>query len=179
MKRIIVLILSILIFTPSFSQGMQIQVQAGYGATLVNVKKITGDDKTIYNTYSYEFLLQALVKSKHAKLKWLPEIGMHRLYYYSSPTPTLRNGTVWTAHGGLGIERSILNYYYLQTGVNLSYFLDGSGLAPGLMGGIGFKIPVSSKFVIPLGVRLDILFAKAIPSSLCVCSGFQFGKRDR
>jgi hypothetical protein len=177
MKRIIVLILVLFVYAASFPQAIQIQFQAGFGATIVDVKKITGDVQTNYNTYSYEFLLQGLIKSKHDKFRWISEIGMHRLYYYNS-APLWRSRTVWTTHAGFGIERSIFNYGYLQAGANVRYFLEGSVVTPGLMGGVGLKIPVSRKIMIPLGLRLDVVFAKATPSSLCVYTGLQFGKRE-
>jgi hypothetical protein len=178
MKRIMSIIPFMFCFGICFSQGFQVQLLAGFGATIVDVKKITGDAQTIYNTYSYEFMLQGLIRSKHHKFRWMPEVGMHRLYYYNSSSLS-RSRTVWTAHAGFGIERAIFNYCYFQTGANVRYFLDGSGIRPGLMGGVGFKIPVSKKIMIPLGVRLDIVCSKAMPSSFCVCTGLQFGKRER
>ena len=178
MKQIMFIILFVFCFERCFSQGFQVQLQAGFGATIVDVKKITGDEQSKYNTYSYEFLLQGLIRSKHYKLNWMPELGMHRLYYYSSPVLS-KNNTVWTAHAGFGFEKTIFNYGYFQTGVNVSYFLDGSGIRPGLMGGIGFKIPVSKAIVIPIGIRLDAVFSKYVPSSFCICTGIQFGKRER
>jgi hypothetical protein len=185
MKRIILTFPIMFCFMQSFPQALQLQ--AGFGATLVNVKKVIGTELINSNTYSYEFVMQGLLKSKHDKFKWLPEIGVHRLYYwegeYTVYTPTAsqrwRWSTVWTAHAGFGIEKSIFSFGYLQTGANVRYFLYGSGITPGLMAGIGFKYPVSGKLMIPLGVRLDVVFGKSTPSSLCVCTGLQFGKRDR
>ena len=186
MKRIIILIPMLLWFAISFAQSFKLQSQAGFGATMVNVKKVIGDQLSNYNTYSYEFLLQGLLKSKHDKFRWMPEIGIQRLYYWEEeyfaftpdPSPRWRSGTIWTVHGGLGIERPIYNYGYFQTGANVRYFLDGSGIAPGLMAGVGLKYHVSAKIEIPLGVRLDVVFGNATPSSFCVCTGLCFGKRE-
>jgi hypothetical protein len=78
----------------------------------------------------------------------------------------------------LAFDQKSVHYGYLQTGANLSYFLDGSGITPGLMRGAGFKYYFSSKLAVPLGIRLYVVFGKSTPSSLCVCMGLQFGKRD-
>jgi hypothetical protein len=178
MKQIMFVVTFMFCFKLGFSQSFQVQLLAGFGATIVDVKKITGDEQTVHNTYSYEFLIQGLIKSKHYKFRWLPECGVHRLYYYNSALLS-KVSTVWTAHAGFGIEKSIFNFGYFQTGVNMQYFLDGTGIRPGLMGGLGLKMPVSKKIVIPLGVRLDVIASKAIPSSFCLCTGIQFGKRER
>jgi hypothetical protein len=179
MKRLLLLAQFAYWFTLVFPQGLQTQLLTGFGATVVDVKKITGDLQSKYNTYSYEFLLQGLIKSKLEKLKWLPELGIHRLYYYNSSVPVFRSETVWTAHIGFGIERSILDYGYLQTGANVRYFLDKSGITAGLMGGVGLKMPISREIMIPLGVRLDVVFSKSTPISLAVFTGLQIGKRER
>ena len=184
MKRYLLLLILLPAFTLTFSQGIRINLQNTGGITIVDVKKVIGSELNDWNTYSYEFAVQALLKSRKEGFKWVPEIGIHRLYYWEEkyfvytpdPSPRWRWGTIWTAHSGLNIQQAIGEKTFVQAGANARIFLDGSGVVPGFMAGIGYRIHLSDFIAIPVGLRTDIILGNSTPIALGLSVGIELGK---
>jgi hypothetical protein len=180
MKTRLMIVILLLTGMQLQAQSMRIGIQGLFGVTIVDVKKVIGNELNDWNTYSYAFELQAPLALKSGKLSLIPELGLHRLYYweekYYVPEARWRWGTIWTVHGGMNVEKLFGEHWYLQGGANVRIFLDGSGVVPGIMAGAGYKYAVSKSIWIPIGIRTDIVFGNSTPTSIGLCAGVEFGK---
>jgi hypothetical protein len=166
------------------AQSMRVGILGLFGTTIVDVKKVIGNELNDWNTYSYAFAIQAPIALESGKFNLVPEIGVQRLYYWEEkyfvylpdPVPRWRWGTIWTAHLGLNAQKLFGEHWYLQGGGNIRIFLDGTGVVPGIMAGAGYIFAVSGSFRIPIGIRTDIVFGNQTPTSIGLSAGVEFGK---
>lgn len=103
------------------------------------------------------------------KIRLGGELSTSRLYYVEERYSVQlidteyrwRTYDIWTLNIE-GISQFFLTRnIYLQAGTGVHYFFNGSGIALGAMGGIGYEIPFTEKISIPVEFRNDWIFGEA------------------
>lgn len=137
--------------------------------------QITGDSPLVYKG-GVQITFDVL-----EKLRIGGEVGINRLYYVEERYSVLmgnddefrwRMYDIWTLNvGGLG-QLFVTENIYLQSGLGIHNFLDGSGVALGAMAGVGYEIPINEKFSVPVEFRNDWVFGDVLSGVFSIAVGF-------
>lgn len=116
------------------------------------------------------------------KIRLGGELSINRLYYVEERYSVelidteyrWRMYNIWTLNLG-AISQVFLNeQFYIQPGAGIHYFLDESGVAPSVMAGLGYIIPIKDNFYIPIEFRNDWVFGDATSGIFSLALGFTF-----
>lgn len=175
---IIALIIFLLIPSSLFPQDHNLEFNVLAGATAVDIEEAIGEEIEDWSVFNLGILATA-AKSVNENMDAGLELGFQQLYYYEyiydypaqvGYSSRWEYGNASTIHLG-----AVFNFHstgaYFKTGGNIRVFTDGSGVTLGLLTGGGFKINVSDKVYIPLGLRLDVVFGNATPIGLTLDTG--------
>ncbi|MFQ6678027.1 MAG: hypothetical protein ACE5D0_06855 [Fidelibacterota bacterium] len=184
MKRLTILFL---IFVTYDTKGQtMVNIQNNFGYTIVNVSEamdipeyseITDEGLVEWNQFNYKGLVQIFFL-KNDPISIGSELGINRLYYWEKKfipplsSPRWNWGTIWTAHLGGLIKRTIADQYYITTGASIYFFLNGTGTTVGFPFAIGHEISLSDKIKIPIEFRVDVILGDATPVALGGGVGF-------
>lgn len=181
-KYLLSLILCIVCFFYTFSRDYNFTINAYLGGTIVDVAEAIGYEMEEWDNFSFGISATG-TKNIDDDFSIGGEVGFHRLYYYEYiydyPSQVGYDnysiwGTISTVY--LGPVAELLNdKRYLQGGLNLHIFTDGSGISPGILLGGGFRFELDNDMVIPIGGRIEIIFGSATPVSINLVSGISFG----
>jgi hypothetical protein len=168
--------------------AFEINAVNNFGYNFVDIESAVGSSKydesagstqtflKDWDFYHYKGGAQILLE-KSDELKIGVELTFNRLYYWeeqyynsSVGANRWRWGTIWTMQIGAVAKYLIQDPIYVQGGVSLHRFLDGSGASFGLTVGGGYNIELNDTFSIPLDIRTDIIFGNA--TSFALGSGF-------
>ncbi len=186
LKKLFIILFSL--FTGIHAQYL-INVQNNFGYTLVDISNamdipeysdITDEGLVEWDKFNYKCLFQIMKKTQHEYFIGA-EAGIHRLYYwekkfYPSSTGSARWnwGTIWTAHAGGLVKRMIADQYYVQTGMSLHIFLNGTGATVGFPLAVGHEIRINDRITLPLEFRVDMIFGNSTPIGLGGGLGLQY-----
>ncbi len=177
MKKIQLFFLALFFISLSASsQKFEIGLNAIAGYTIVNVQTAMEKVLTDWNQFSYGGNVYGLFGLKENLSVGL-ETGFHQLYFweeYYGYGGYYRWGDISTIHLG-PIAELKANNLFAQTGLNLRFFINGSGIVPALMFGGGYKIPLTGSISLPVGVRADVVFGSATPIAVNLTIGIRFG----
>ena len=172
MKRIVIVSAFMLSALSISAQKVEISFNARGGATIVDVAEAMGYVMEDWNTWCYGGYVQGLY-SPAKYVSFGIDLGYQQLYYYE-----YRNyygyfnwGNIGTFHAGPVLQLEAFNLYG-QGGVHLHIFYNG--VVPGIMLAGGYKIPVTDRFTIPLGLRGDVIFGSAVPIAATLTLGLSF-----
>lgn len=172
MKTIVLLSAFLLIITDINAQKLEISVNARGGGTIVDVAEAMGYVMEDWNTWCYGGYIQGLY-SPNNYVSFGIDLGYQQLYYYE-----YRNyygyynwGNIGTFHVGPVLKLEAFNLYG-EGGVHLHIFYNG--VVPGIMLAGGYKIPVSDRLSIPLGLRGDVIFGSATPIAATLILGLSY-----
>jgi hypothetical protein len=110
------------------------------------------------------------------------EFSINRLYYVEERYSVelidteyrWRMYDIWTLNLGALSQIFLNEQLYIQSGVGIHYFLNGSGVAPGVMAGIGYVVPLNDQFTIPIEFKNDWVFGDATSGIFSLALGFTF-----
>ncbi len=109
------------------------------------------------------------------------EVGINRLYYVEERYSVLmgnddeyrwRMYDIWTLNLGGLAQLYVSDNVYLQTGLGIHNFTNGSGVALSTMAGVGYEIPINEKFSVPVEFRNDWVFGDALSGIFSLAVGF-------
>ena len=180
MKRIITLIISILIIQVASAQIRSVGILAGGGGTLVDVEKVLEPyELSEWDTWSLVFKAFAEYSLGENSAIGL-ELGSNRLYYweYKAPGYSYYNWrTEWTKNAVLYYITSIGEKLYIQSGIGVHVFNDGT--VAGLMAGFGTLFPAGEKFTIPLFLRVEPVFGSGTPVAVNIGTGLKINLKKK
>ena len=175
MKKIYLFFIVVIFSVNIFPQKLEIGLNAIAGYTIVDVETAMERILTDWDQFSYGGNIYALYGLKENLMIGL-ETGFHRLYYweeYYGYGGYYRWEDISTIHFGPKAELKA-GKLFLQTGLNLRIFTNGSGTVPALMFGGGYKIPISDALSIPIGIRTDVIFGSATPIAVNLTMGVRY-----
>jgi hypothetical protein len=154
MKTFISFIAAFLLLQSVNAQFKSVGVLAGGGITIVDVSKVLEPyELSDWNTYSMTFKGFAEYGLSGDQAIGL-EAGSNRLYYWEYPAPGyswFNWRTEWTTNVIAYFVKNFSSRFYLQSGVGVHIFHDGT--VAGLMAGGGAQFYLTEKFVIPVFLR--------------------------
>ncbi len=195
MKKITLLGLICFLLFLSYSKSeaqMHINIINGFGYNIIDFEKLLGVPYWDANNSPYDTQITSdsplvykggvqITFDVLEKLRIGGEVGVNRLYYVEERYSVLmgnddefrwRMYDIWTLNvGGLG-QLFVTENIYLQSGVGIHNFLDGSGVALGAMAGIGYEVPINEKFSVPVEFRNDWVFGDVLSGVFSLVVGF-------
>ena len=177
MKRSFVLaIVLIIIAGTSAALDFEITAQGGVGYSIVDIPKSTGWNESDFNDWSeLNFRLNAQGTWGFGDFRAGAELGYSSwLYYYDV---TVIGPTYYYGYAGAFNISALAEYRFdnmaLQVGAGAYIFDDGTALGVHAAGTWRFKLnnPAMS---IPLTVRADIIFGRAMIIPISIMSGFSY-----
>ncbi|MEA3462850.1 MAG: hypothetical protein U9R49_13265, partial [Bacteroidota bacterium] len=179
MKRFLFILIGLIALSMASAQFRSFGLVAGAGYTAVDIEEAIG-----WSPLEEWDHIAVIIKAV-AEYELLPtltlvgEIGENRLYYweyrysdgYYSGT---RWRSEWTTNIGISFKKLMNNALYLQAGTGVHIFNDGTGTVLGFLLGAGYEWELSDRFVVPLGLRIEPVFANAIPVSFLLHSGIRY-----
>lgn len=175
--KIIVTSTACLVLFSLFLQGQTLSLSFydGNGVNILDVEKSQGWVLEDWNTYSNQISLEGLYVLESG-LTLGGELGAHRLYYWErrdSYYGYYHWGTMWTYNLGF-IVGYTMDKITLKTGIDLRDYSDGSGIAPGFLFAGDYAIQLADKLSIPIGIRADVIMAKALTVSPNLIIGLRY-----
>ena len=194
------LILCIMMMEIAYPGGLTINLQNNFGTTVVDVAQARGvplysdvsgeyvRHLTDWDNFSYKGLIQVFFIDR-GESRIGAELGFNALYWweekyyiweYSSstnrfePKPRWQWGEIWTWHLGALIQRNISDRFYIQSGLGVHTFFNGTGTTAGISAAVGYNLRLLSVITIPLEARTDIVFGRATPISFLLGVGLKF-----
>lgn len=177
MKKIIFITVFGLLYASAFPQKMEIGLNGIAGYTVLNVQSVVGEPLTNSSQFSYGGNLLFLYHCGSSLAVGL-DAGFHRLYYWEYSFSGFGYGTEYrwgteeTIHFGPMAELK-KNNFYVQGGLNLRIFTDGTGTVPALLLGAGYAIPISGILALPIGIRTDVVFGSGTPLAVNLSAGLR------
>jgi hypothetical protein len=181
MKKFLIILAVLVLSQTVRSQEISLNLRNGVGFTIVDVEEAWETELDDWDQFSYQLVAQGIL-NKDNGLSIGAETGVQRLYYWEEkyyvylpdPTPRYRWGSIWTWHLGAVLEKHFENNFYIQSGLNLRVFLDGSGVTPGILASGGYQLYLSDSFKIPVGLRIDVVFGSATPIPVTLGVGLKY-----
>lgn len=177
MKRSFVLaVVLIIIATTSAALDFEITAQGGVGYSIVDIPKSTEWDENYFNDWSeLNFRLNAQGTWGFGDFRAGAELGYSWLYYYDVTVPPVPY--YYYGYAGAFNISALAEYRFdnvaLQVGAGAYIFDDGTAIGVHAAGTWRFKLnnPAMS---IPLTVRADIIFGRAMIIPISIMSGFSY-----
>jgi hypothetical protein len=150
----------------------------GGGGTLVDVAEaVEWDELEEWDTWAAMFKANGEFSLSDA-LSIGAEFGANRLYYWEYRWSDgyysgSRWGTEWTVNLGVHGVIYMGERFYTKGGVGVHVFLS-EGTVAGLLAAVGYNIPVSGKFYIPLEFRIEPVFGNATPIPIMLGTGIRY-----
>jgi hypothetical protein len=175
MKTFITIIATFVLLQSASAQFKSAGLLAGAGVTIVDVSKVLEPyELSDWNTYSMMFKGFAEYSIADDQAIGL-EAGTNRLYYWEYPAlpySWYNWRTEWTTNVVAYFLKDFGSRFYLQSGVGLHIFHNGT--AAGLMAGGGAQFYLSEQFVIPLFLRVEPIFGAETPVAINIGTGLKY-----
>jgi hypothetical protein len=175
MNRLIISIFFLLIASNISGQFRSAGLIAGGGVTVVDVEKVVDPyELSDWNTYSFFIKGSAEIHAGSSGSLGI-EAGTNRLYYWEYPAPGFswfNWRTEWTTNAVIYYVRNIGSRFFLQSGVGVHIFHNGT--VPGLLAAAGTSFSVGEKLSIPLSLRIEPIFGTATPIAVNIGTGLKF-----
>ncbi|MBN2610067.1 MAG: hypothetical protein JXB00_00775 [Bacteroidales bacterium] len=177
MKKVIKSFIILLITAKGYSQQVEVGVSAFAGFTMVDVESAMEKVLTDWDQFCYGGVFYGFYNYRE-NLAIGFEAGFQRLYYWEEYYDYgwggyYRWGDINTIHFGPVAELG-KNNLYLQGGLNIRIFTNGSGISPGLLIGGGYKFALSDRIILPVGFRTDVIFGSATPVAFNLSVGIRY-----
>ena len=197
--RLLILFIMMMEFAPA--GGLTVNLQNHFGMTVVDVAQardvplysdVSGQyvrHLTDCDNFSYKGLIQVFFIDR-GESRIGAELGFNALYWWeekyyvgtaynvftgrSERVPRWQQGEIWTWHLGALIQRNISDKFYIQSGLGIHTFFNGTGTTAGISAAVGYNLRFLSVITIPLEARTDIVFGRATPISFLLGFGFKF-----
>ena len=176
MKRYFVLAITLIIVAgTSAALDLEITAQGGVGYSIVDIPKSTEWDESYFNDWSeLNFRLNAQGTWGFGDFRAGAELGYSWLYYYDVTVPPVPY--YYYGYAGAFNVSALAEYRFdnvaLQAGAGAYIFDDGTSLGLHAAGTWRFKL--SPSMSIPLSVRADIIFGRAMIIPISIMSGFSY-----
>jgi len=176
------LVFMLLLFGLSLSgtaQFKSINFSMGAGYTLVNFDKAVGvDDLEEWDNIGAMIKVSVDFQLRD-NLFLVGEVGTNRLYYWEyywsdGYYSGYRFGTDWTSNLVVQLKGYLSDRIFLQSGIGLHFYNDGSGMVPGDVVQIGYEIPLNDKITIPVLVRMENVWGQGSPSLFMLGAGASY-----
>ncbi len=175
MKKIQLFMVAISFSAIGFTQEIEVGINAVAGITIVDVEKAMEKVLTDWDQFSYGGNIYGMYHLNDGFAAGL-EAGFNKLYYweeYYGYGGYYRWGDISTIMIGPLVELA-KNRLYVQSGLNLRIFTNGSGTVPALMFGCGYRIDLPGSLSLPVGLRADIVFGSATPVPVNLAIGLRY-----
>ncbi len=175
MKQLSILVISL--FAMITTGAQQIGLNAIAGVTVVDVEKAMETVLEDWDQFSYGGFVYGFYPVRDG-ISIGGEIGFHRLYYWEERYGTAygtyyRWGDISTVFLGPSVKLQ-KNNFYVQPGIDLRIFTNGSGVVPGILFGAGYEILLTENLTLPVGIRADVIFGSATPIPLNASIGIAY-----
>lgn len=181
MKRFIILAVIIAIFSISAAAiDFDITAQGGIGYSIVDIPKSTDWNESYFNDWSeLNFRLNAQGTWGFGNFRAGAELGYSWLYSYDvtvPPVPYYYYGYAGAFNiSALGEYR--FSHFAFQAGVGAYFFDDGTSLGIHVAG--TWRFPLGNPaMAIPLGIRADFIFGRALIVPISIVTGFSYRIRN-
>jgi len=179
MKRIIMILSGMLLFTLAYGQFRSFGLTTGVGYTAVDIEKaIDWDDLEDWDHFGVIIKAYGEYELRPA-LHVVGEIGSNRLYYWEYRWSDgyywgYRWRAEWTTNVGISFKKLVGDAFFVQAGPGVHIFNDGSGTVLGLLLALGYDFSLTDHLRIPVGFRIEPVFGNAMPTSLLVNAGIRY-----
>ncbi|MEN8230468.1 MAG: hypothetical protein ABFS38_20065 [Bacteroidota bacterium] len=179
MKRIWIVLLGVMCFSLTNAQFRSVGLIAGAGYTLVDIEEaVQSYNLTEWDHFGVIIKLSGEYEMK-PDLRLVGELGSNRLYYWEyywsdGYYSGSRWRSEWTYNIGLSFKKQVGDAAYLQAGPGVHIFEDGSGTVLGLLLAMGYDLSITDQIKVPIGVRIEPVFGRALPTSLLIHTGIRY-----
>ena len=179
MKRIAFVLAGLITLSMASAQFRSAGLVTGAGYTIVDIENAI-DYSPLEEWDNIGIIIKAVAEYElKPGLFLVGELGSNRLYYweyrwsdgYYSGT---RYRSEWTTNLGISGKKMMGESVYLQAGLGIHIFNDGSGTVLGMLLGAGYELEISDRFKAPLGIRIEPVFGSGIPVSILLHSGISY-----
>ena len=176
MKNLLLSAVFIVITVSAQSQIRSLSLTTGAGYTLVNLTEAVGVDD-LEDWDNTGVMIKANVDFRlNDKLILVGEAGSNRLYYWEyywtdGYYDGWRYRSEWTTNFGVHIKTYFGERLFLQAGLGLHIYNDGSGMVPGEVIQLGYDIPAGAKISVPVLFRIENVTGNGFPVSFMLGTG--------
>jgi hypothetical protein len=179
MKNLFITIILFAISMSTMSQIKSVSLTTAAGYTLVNINEAVGVNQ-LEDWGNFGLMIKASADFQlNDNLILVGEAGTNRLYsweyywndgYYEG----WRYGSDWTTNLGVHIKTFFGERLFVQAGIGLHRYNDGSGIVFGDVVQLGYNIPVDDNISIPVLFRIENVMGNGFPISFMLGSGVSF-----
>lgn len=182
MKKVMFLMLSLTLSATLMGQIKSLSFSTAAGYTFVDLYKAVGVDQ-LEDWDNLGAMFKASVDYRIGeKAILVGEIGSNRLYYWEyywndGYYDGYRWSSSWTTNLGVHFKTYLSARFFLELGLGAYIYNNGSGVVPGDVLQLGYEIPTSGMFSIPVLFRIENVMGDGFPVSVLLGTGASFNFR--
>ena len=179
MKTLCAVLLSLALSSSLSGQISSVSFTTAAGYTFVNLYEAVGVDQ-LEDWDNLGIMFKANVDYRFRdKVLLVGEVGSNRLYYWEyywsdGYYDGYRWSSSWTTNLGVHLKLYLMEQMFLQLGLGAYFYNNGTGVVPGDVVQLGYEIPTSGNFAIPIVIRMENVMGDGFPVSVLLGSGLTF-----